>query len=331
MEYIVNSAAFNFYWDLVLREISGTCVQIFFYALYLNLFIFAIYTLGRRNTAGKGVLLTFSWVMAILGTTQAILRIPTTAVTLRMMQDLVRQRSNLNPGPAPPLELQKTYASLYMAQDVIFSINNLVTDSLFLYRCYVVWGRKMVIILPGVLLISTVVFACITDVKTDLLPGQFHVDGRIPYILAAATNLVLVVLTAGRIWWKRREAVHIGAVEALKNRYSTVIAILVESGALYCIFAIVIAIARQFSHRGIPFIMLQCASEHLVNIIPTLIIVRTGLGHNIQDTLANQPATSTNQRPPARLQLSPSEPSSYPIVDIKPRSYEIDDSRGSAA
>jgi hypothetical protein len=27
MEYIVNSAAFNFYWDLLLREISGTCVR----------------------------------------------------------------------------------------------------------------------------------------------------------------------------------------------------------------------------------------------------------------------------------------------------------------
>ncbi|KAJ7902847.1 hypothetical protein B0H14DRAFT_2667865 [Mycena olivaceomarginata] len=323
MEYIVNSAAFNFYWDLLLREISGTCVQIFFYAIYLNLFIFAIYTLGRRNTAGKGVLLTFTWVMAILGTTQAILRIPTTAVTLRMTQDLVQQRNNLNPGPAPPLELWKTYDSLYMAQDVIFAINNSVADSLFLYRCYVVWGRKMAIILPGVLMISTVVLACIANAKTDLLLGQF--DGRIPYILAAATNLVLVMLTAGRIWWKRREAVHIGADEALKNRYSTVIAILVESGALYCIFAIVIVISRQFSQRGIPFIMLQCASEHLVNILPTLIIVRTGLGHNIQDTLANQTTTSTNQRPPACLQLSSSEPSSYPIIDIKPQSYEIGD------
>jgi hypothetical protein len=66
--------------------------------------------------------------MAILGTTQAILRIPTTAVTLRMMQDLVRQRSNLNPGPAPPLELWKTYDSLYMAKAVIFAINMLVNQ-----------------------------------------------------------------------------------------------------------------------------------------------------------------------------------------------------------
>jgi hypothetical protein len=37
------------------------------------------------------------------------------------------------------------------------------------------------------------VLACIANAKTDLLLGQF--DGRIPYILAAATNLVLVMLT----------------------------------------------------------------------------------------------------------------------------------------
>jgi hypothetical protein len=89
--------------------------------LYLNLFIFAIYTLARRRTAGKHVLLVFSWAMAVLGTTQMILRLITVAMTFHFLLELVEQGTNT--GPPSSSKLWRTYNSLYIAQEALFAIN----------------------------------------------------------------------------------------------------------------------------------------------------------------------------------------------------------------
>jgi len=175
-------------------------------------------------------------------------------------------------------------------------------------------------------MVATIVVACISNVKIDLLLGGS--DGRIPYIMAAITNMVLVGLTAGRIWWKRREARQIYATDTLKKQYNTAMIIILESGALYCIIAIVIASTRQPTWEGISSLVIQCASAQLMNIVPTLIIVRAGMGHNIQDTLTDRTATSINQSSLARLPVRP--PSSYRILDLQPRSDEPDDNDSSS-
>ncbi|KAF8143140.1 hypothetical protein K438DRAFT_1876652 [Mycena galopus ATCC 62051] len=138
MEHLVDSALFDLYWKLMLREISGTCVQIFLYAIFLILWIIAIRTLGRRETAGKNVLLTFSWALAALGTTQVVLCIPITIETLRLLHELVQQRTDLNPGPVPAPQL-RTYNSLEVAEEVVFVINKLAPlSSVFCERLILV-------------------------------------------------------------------------------------------------------------------------------------------------------------------------------------------------
>ncbi|KAJ7690282.1 hypothetical protein B0H14DRAFT_3532397 [Mycena olivaceomarginata] len=109
-------------WDSVLREIAGACTQSFFYAISVIVFIIAICNLYRRRTGGKKVLLTFSWTMATLGTTQFILSILTMVETLRVVQQLVKQAIDLTPNPPPP----ETYDFLYTARAVVFSTNKSV-------------------------------------------------------------------------------------------------------------------------------------------------------------------------------------------------------------
>ncbi|KAF8130006.1 hypothetical protein K438DRAFT_2032387 [Mycena galopus ATCC 62051] len=306
MDDIVNSAQFNFYWKLALREISGTCVQIFFYAIFLILFIIAIRNLHRRETAGKIVLLTFSWVMVALGTAQVVLCIPMMVETLRLLRELVKQRTDLNPGPVPAPQFG-TYNSLAFADNVVFVINNLAVDLLLLYRCYVIWGReKKVLILPGAFIISTVAVGFVATVQNSA-PIFTAV-----YLMAAATDLTLVAFTgnlsspilflpaeelsAGRIWLKRRDVIRIDADGTLKSRYSTVIEMIVESGALYSLFAILDAITNQLARRpnsDILYNVIASVSAQLTNILPTLIIVRAGMGHNIQDRIESSRALRT--------------------------------------
>ncbi|KAF8188257.1 hypothetical protein K438DRAFT_980589 [Mycena galopus ATCC 62051] len=191
MEDIVNSVVFDWYWELVLREMSGTSVDIAFYMIFLILFIIAIHNLHRGEIAGKKVLLGFSWAMAVLGTTEVILRILIMAETLRLLKELVKLRTDLMPGPVPSPPLV-TYIILSLAAYMVSVTNNLVVDSLFLYRCYVIWGRqKRVLIVPGVFMISTFIL-CVASTQDFNLEPRFLTAS---FIMAAATNLVLVAFT----------------------------------------------------------------------------------------------------------------------------------------
>ncbi|KAF8143138.1 hypothetical protein K438DRAFT_1876647 [Mycena galopus ATCC 62051] len=303
MEDSVNYALFNVYWDLVLSEILDTSVPIF-----LILFFIAIRNLGRRETAGKSVLLTFSWALAALGTAQAVLSISRTIETLRLLNKVVKQGADLNPGPVPA----RTYILLGFAEDVVFVVNNLTADLLFLYRCYVIWGpQKKVLVVPGTFILLTVVLGCIAS--TQAL-GPISTAG---YTIGAATNLTLVAFTAGRIWLKRRDAIHIDTNSTLRNRYSTVIAMIVESGALYCFFAILCAITSQLKESAIghiTFDVIASALAQLMNILPTLIIVRAGMGHNIQDRIEPLRAPRTTPGLPIVKWVD----LSYGVLDIKP-------------
>ncbi|KAJ7461391.1 hypothetical protein B0H11DRAFT_1923662 [Mycena galericulata] len=168
----------------------SSCTKHVNQGFYINLFIFAIYTLYRRHTTGKIPLLVASCTMAFLGTIQIAIRISKTAVIVRLSQQLVHKRTSLNSGPVL-IASPTTYYDLLLTEDIIFSINNtsLVTDTLFVesliylkvYRCYVIWGSEWrVIILPGVLIVATIVMAFLTSITNDRVFFA-NIDQRVPW------------------------------------------------------------------------------------------------------------------------------------------------------
>ncbi|KAF8188205.1 hypothetical protein K438DRAFT_1972393 [Mycena galopus ATCC 62051] len=122
MDDIVNSALFDSYWEVALRTIAGA------YAPFTTLLQNFDQIPHRKN-----VLLNFSWAMAALGTTQVILRISMTVETLRLVQELVKQRTNVNPSPMPAPQLW-TYYGLDFPATVVLITNNLTVDLLFVQR-----------------------------------------------------------------------------------------------------------------------------------------------------------------------------------------------------
>ncbi|KAJ7834205.1 hypothetical protein B0H14DRAFT_1158411 [Mycena olivaceomarginata] len=88
------------------------------------------------------------------------------------------------------------------------------------------------------------------------------------------TNLTLMALTAGRIWWIRRHVVTI-LEPSVTRTYDTVIAMILESGAIYCITIIVYLLVKARLNRpdSLPAISVFEAShtanyEHRPNIDP---------------------------------------------------------------
>ncbi|KAJ7451564.1 hypothetical protein FB451DRAFT_701613, partial [Mycena latifolia] len=107
-------------------------------------------------------------------------------------------------------------------------------DGLFIYRCYIIWGRnKRVISLPVLLLLITTGLGFVTVYRNNISnPGAEIIDSRVGFTFAIMTNLTLTVLTAGRIWWTQRELAIVGLNQSqFSQRYTTAISVLLESGA----------------------------------------------------------------------------------------------------
>ncbi|KAJ7804756.1 hypothetical protein B0H14DRAFT_1610921 [Mycena olivaceomarginata] len=192
---VLDSTLLKVYWDEMAAALA-TVISMFLYGFYLNLFMVALYTLAHRKTAGKRVLLAFTWAMAVMGTTQMSLRLATSFMAGHLLLRFIQQGTSFDAPTTPTFGV--TYLSLNLTQNAIFVINNFVTDSLFLYRCYMIWGSQWkVVVFPGLLVLSTC--GCVSVMSSTGQTLQ-----QVPYIMAAITNLVLLFLTAGRIWWIRR-------------------------------------------------------------------------------------------------------------------------------
>ncbi|KAJ7152562.1 hypothetical protein C8R46DRAFT_1303104 [Mycena filopes] len=285
-----------FVWALFVRELYETTTVIFGYGLYVNLFILAIYTLRRRRTSGRTWLLAASCILFVVGTIQTILHVVTVTVLGRAVALLVV------PGPVESpttqiIDLLQNRRQLTLVDNALFAVNVFITDSVFLYRCYLVWGyRVKPILLPALLILATTSLAIVSLVEGASSNNFLLLSGRIQiittttaYILGVVTNVVLMALTAGRIWWMRRTVAKfdgLGLHSSIHSRSNAAMSIIFESGSIYCFsaFLLAIALATSGSSTALYSVLLGVAYQ-AINIAPTLTVVRVGLGHNIEDAI----------------------------------------------
>ncbi|KAJ6582020.1 hypothetical protein B0H19DRAFT_1117291 [Mycena capillaripes] len=264
------------YWNLMLSVLWKASMSLLLYGIFVVLFILAIHTLSSRKAQGKSILIAATWVMFVVGTTRLVLLLVQTAMSVYAVQESIQNPAGLNP-------FRRLLFALRLAQDVLFTLN--------LWRCYVIWGhQKSVVVLPGLFVAATTVVSvgyCVTlrDSGVVSFPTS-AVDPRIPFIFGVLTNLILMTLTAGRIWWIQQQARTIcGRENIFKRRYGMALTLVLESGAIYCLFGLLMA---NFGSHNSPLVaraIFDAVANQGVNILPTLIVVRVGLGHNIQDTI----------------------------------------------
>ncbi|KAJ7910004.1 hypothetical protein B0H13DRAFT_2329811 [Mycena leptocephala] len=121
-----------------------------------------------------------------------------------------------------------------------------------------------------------------------LITLNSSIDPRVPVSMGGITNILLTCLTAGRIWHIRRETKPLTGKSSQK-RFDTAIAIIFESGVLYSLCVIIYVISTSINNgsasgtvfNGVAWAMAQIG----VNIVPTLILVRVGMGRSTENTL----------------------------------------------
>ncbi|KAJ7630278.1 hypothetical protein FB45DRAFT_531807 [Roridomyces roridus] len=245
-------------WQDLLYSASQAGMELLFYGFYLHVFISAIHNLLYRcSAAGKSILILASCAMFLVGTVQLALQLVSVGVYIRILQQQMGAGAD-------------GYNTLIVLSHIILAFNTLVADSLFTYRCYILWGRrKAVILLPVLLMLSTLALG----VAIQFLPALYTIRiTQIEFVVVAVTNVLLTVLAASRIWWIRRKG---GPESILRQRCNSAFAFILESGVLYCIWSILLVctISIKPEADSIVFAVVLGSAKQGVNMVPTLSLV----------------------------------------------------------
>ncbi|KAJ6628629.1 hypothetical protein B0H10DRAFT_161518 [Mycena sp. CBHHK59/15] len=273
MDYTIPSTVFSKFWDLALADLCEAIAEVLLYGVLVVLVAFAAYVLCLRKAAGSVALAAATGVMFILATVQLATRLRTTIFAFKVFHLAVQ--GEIAPQSRVASAAMEQYVAFNFVEDILLVTNNLVTDGVFIYRCFLIWGRNLYVVsVPAVMLLLTTVLSYISAYEGDYpSAGGPHIDLRIGFMLSVLTNIVLVGLTAGRIWHTQRTTRSF-LPSSVGRRYNTATTMILESGAILCAWVVAGGLAQ------------------IVNIVPTLIIVRVGLGNSLKETSKEKAASS---------------------------------------
>ncbi|KAF7302805.1 hypothetical protein MKEN_01242300 [Mycena kentingensis (nom. inval.)] len=279
--YRIPSSAFADFWERATAEIVSTITELLFYGILLVLSSFAINILVKRQPARSWTLIGTTALMLLFGTTQVFLRLGSAWTGAERLYVRVAL------GEAAADRVHSLNVVWNFLEDIALVTNNLVTDGVLIYRCYLI-----VSYLSRVLLIITTVLSYLAAVQGDFPQlGAPSVDLRVGFILGVLTNILLVGLIAGRIMYTRRNAKRLGIEDAVR-RYNNATAMIIESGAIICLWTVIYVVARSIAPETV-WRAFRGGLPQLLNIVPTLIIVRVGLGHAIDAQTTMQTRVGT--------------------------------------
>ncbi|KAJ7206136.1 hypothetical protein B0H12DRAFT_450035 [Mycena haematopus] len=188
-------------------------------------------------------------------------------------------------------------------------------DSLYLYRCCVIWGyRWKILILPGLLMFSTFVVSIWGVTGPNIMIRK----PQIVYCLMVATNLVITALTAGRLLWIRGTTSCVDVENMFPARCNRAIHIVLESGAIYCIAITSVFITVFLKAPEVYTIEIGFVTQ-LMNIIPPFTLVYVGLNDSVHKSHLDNNSNISPPRETASRFAAVLPGQSTRVLDIKPQ------------
>ncbi|KAJ7191966.1 hypothetical protein GGX14DRAFT_578552 [Mycena pura] len=305
--------------------------EVFFYGGYAVMFGYYLHVLHARGISKNRFLTVATISLFVLCSALLALLAAESAVYTQISKNLIGVSSVASLDRAEnslPL-----YATLDRAANAIYITTNVIADSIFvssfresvflasftilqIFRCYAIWNFQLkVVIIPILLTISGAGFGY-TNLFVSVKNHVSQENGSegssteahlfmVSMGVSVLTTVVLMGLSAGRIWWFARTARKMG-VRRLTSRYYTVSAMILESGALYCVGTIVFIILAFQVPRGGTYITSGAVLGQLVGIAPTLIAVRVGLGKSVDSVDSFIEAQPRRARVPFEVKRIPS-------------------------
>ncbi|KAK1229644.1 hypothetical protein PQX77_007280 [Marasmius sp. AFHP31] len=171
---------------------------------------------------------------------------------------------------------------------------NALADIMLIHRCYIIWGSNRILLyalsVVGIILnaISFTTATMVSVAESDLPKLRYvnSIAGNIDHgnmLAILVFNLLLSLLTAGRIWWITREARR-QAEMPVQAKYKAIVAAILESGLLYPIALLaseLVSLMLDPETRGKVPVSLEPISNLMAGLAPTLIIVRVAYGKSV--------------------------------------------------
>ncbi|KAI0317269.1 hypothetical protein OF83DRAFT_1244027 [Amylostereum chailletii] len=242
-----------------------------------------------RSKSGHRYFLAYVCAMFSLGTIAIFTH-------LKWVQTFMIDNRNFPGGPL-------AYDAKFYANDlnvtgvVCYFIMNWLADGLLLYRLFIIWERKLLIVAFPLLMFLTSFSLSVVDLITLSQPGNsMFTDSAVNFGLlywsfSISLNVVVTSLIVGRLLFMRRRIAAI-AGERHARVYLGISSMLIESAALYSASAIVFLVGYSLRDP------LQFAAEPvevIQGIAPLMIILRVANGNAFSDrTLTSGTAAASS-------------------------------------
>jgi len=180
------------------------------------------------------------------------------------------------------------------AKEFIYSIVSVLGDSIIVWRCHVLWGRKYFYItaVPAILIVLTLVggfTAEAVQLKPSPNPDLITSFGSMLFFCSFLTNVIATILLAGRIWWL--------SSAAKMRHYHPILLLILESGGLLsaakCTEFVLYELADPSPVTGTNAVyILYDSMPQLVGLVPTMILILVNLGATTAQTTMSVPDSS---------------------------------------
>ncbi|THU95026.1 hypothetical protein K435DRAFT_859956 [Dendrothele bispora CBS 962.96] len=284
------------------QNIMGIVVESATWGSYALLFGFAVciqISNGLRTTRNKVILS----VTCLLFASSTVLLALNVAWKMKGVHDILME----NPTGSLTNKVESYNASITQLgtpEEALFMLNMIIGDTIVIWRVYVIWGRrKVVVVLPVTCLLASLGFA-ITDVvclsasagttRTSIPTGQKICTWSEPiaWALSLLTNIMSTSLIAIQAWRLRRDLKNVFDDYIPDRPTWRVIALLIESGFMYCVFWMCELILFFDIPRTSPAFyawqFFASIGDQISGIYPTAIIVIVSLQHTFDDIITTR-------------------------------------------
>ncbi|VDC03271.1 unnamed protein product [Peniophora sp. CBMAI 1063] len=274
-------------------ELAGLVVEGALYGVFLCLFLVCTFDLLKRRARGKA---TLHWPMTVTGVLLIVL------ATARFSVDAANVFVAFighDPREARIAFLADPAQPLFTAKHSILICVLLVGDSFVNYRCWIVWGKRLYVVLfPIALSFTSAAAGSYTMWAYSHLPNQTVFSEakwlKVFFSLSLVANAVATSLLAYRIWAVNRETQQalsslVRGSSSRSSRLTPIIRIILESGIFNAMYLFVYVMTLEFGSQGLE--IMSEMSVQLTGIIFSTIIFRISRQSRDDSYYAAQPAS----------------------------------------
>ncbi|KAF9256583.1 hypothetical protein L218DRAFT_192192 [Marasmius fiardii PR-910] len=248
--------------QVITNPLTTLSIMFAIYGIYVMVFGLAIRVLSRRDRPFSGLYMGLSISLFVLTT----LGMPTYAWGLSR-QTMIVFKAATTKDYTPLLKYINSdeRKSLWVSTtNFATCIMNVIADSMLIHRCCVLWQSRIMmyllaflaVVVNGINLGSVIAATMGLSIPNDRLYSTALTIDYGGLIATAVFQVLLALLTGGRIWWISREVRRLMG-PSTNARYNSIVAIIIESGLLYAaslVLSVVLGLAVDPDDHGlIPF------------------------------------------------------------------------------